>query len=204
MMKTRSKALITGGVLALLAGVFPLAMQVGQAETGGKPAGAFERAVGNAVDSTGKIRLPTVDYRKDWVALGSWAVAADPGTQGSQGLHVVYTQPESVAAYRKTGKFPDGAILIKELFGTKTDAMTTGTISRAAKTAGWFVMVKDSANRFPGNKLWGDGWGWAYFDAKDRARTKSTDYKADCKGCHVPAQKNDWVYIEGYPVLSGK
>jgi hypothetical protein len=24
---------------------------------------------------------------------------------------------------------------------------------------GWFVMVRDSKNTHPGNKLWGDGWG---------------------------------------------
>ena len=91
-------------------------------------------------------------------------------------MHVVYTQPDSVAAFRKTGKFPDGAILIKELFSTNTEAMTTGTVSRANQTTGWFVMVKDSTNkRFPGNKLWGDGWGWAFFDGKNRAKTKTTD-----------------------------
>jgi hypothetical protein len=157
-----------------------------------------------AVSGNGSIHLPNVDYRKDWVMLGSYAVAADSGTQGSQGLHVVYTQPESVAAYRRTGKFPDGAVLIKELFTTTTEAMTTGTVSRADKTAGWFVMIKDSTNRYPGNKLWGDGWGWAYFDANDRVRTKSTDYEANCKGCHVPVQNSDWVYVQGYPVLKCK
>jgi hypothetical protein len=29
----------------------------------------------------------------------------------------------------------------------------------------WFVMVKDSKGSFPGNDLWGDGWGWSWFDA---------------------------------------
>lgn len=119
-------------------------------------------------------------------------------------MHIVYSQQESVAAYRKTGKFPDGAVLIKELFSTHTESMTTGTVSRADKIVGWFVMVKDSKNRFPDNKLWGDGWGWSFFDAEDRLNTKSTDYVADCKGCHVPVEKTDWVYVQGYPVLSGK
>jgi hypothetical protein len=48
------------------------------------------------------------------------------------------------------------------------------------------------------------GWGWAYFDGKDRVRTTTTDYTADCKGCHVPVQHSDWIYVEGYPVLRGK
>jgi len=192
----KNKIRILAVVLVLAAAAFPLGVQLGQAQT----LDGFQLAV----DGKGNIRMPAVDYRKDWVALGSWAVAAKEGVLGSQGLHVVYTQPETVAAYRKTGKFPDGAILIKELFTTTTGSMTTGTISRADKTSGWFVMIKDLTNRFSNNKLWGDGWGWAYFDAKDRMNTKSTDYAVDCKGCHVPVQKSDWIYVLGYPVLRGK
>lgn len=159
----------------------------------------MEQGAKARIDST--ISVPDVDFRKDWVALGTWAVAAEEGTQGSQGLHVVYTQPETVDAYRKTGRFPDGAILVKELLSTVTEEMTTGTVSRAKEVTGWFVMVKDATGRYPGNTLWGDGWGWAYFDAKDRTKTTTTDYEADCKGCHVPAEATDWIYVDGYPVL---
>lgn len=154
------------------------------------------------VDASGNIRLPEVDFRKEWAALGAWAVAADEGTQGSKGIHMVYTQKETVDAYRKTGKFPDGAILVKELLGAKTADMTTGTISRAAEIEGWFVMVKDSTNKFESsNKLWGEGWGWAYFDGKNRLETTTKDYAAECLACHVPAKANDWIYTEAYPVL---
>src|SRR5690242_4926964 len=48
---------------------------------------------------------------------------------------------------------------------TTTKDMTTGTVSRAGTLAGWFVMLKDNVGRFSGNKLWGDGWGWSWFDA---------------------------------------
>lgn len=132
------------------------------------------------------------------------AVAAEEGKAGSQGIHAVYTQLAAVEAYRKSGGFPDGTVLIKELFSTTTQDMTTGTVSSAGKTDGWFVMVKDSQNRFPGNKLSDDGRGWAYFDAADRSKTSTSDYESDCKGCHVPAQETDWVDVHGYPVLHGK
>ena len=186
----------TLGALAIFAGALNLATEIGRA--------AELDGFQSATDGKGNIKLPDVDYRKDWVSLGPWAVAAEEGEQGSQGIHAVYTQLDSVEAYRKTGKFPDGAVLIKELFSTVTEEMTTGTVSRAGQTTGWFVMIKDSTGRFPGNKLWGDGWGWAYFDAKDRVNTKTTDYEADCKGCHVPVKNSDWVYVQGYPVLKGK
>ena len=188
----RSLMACTVGALALAAGALAFSVDRGNA-TG---------SLAVAADSAGNIHLPKVDFRKDWVALGTWAVAAEEDGQGSQGLHVVYTQPETVAAYRKTGTFPDGAVLVKELLSTKTENMTTGTISRAHETTGWFVMIKDATGKHPGNKLWGDGWGWAFFEAKDPSKTTTTDYEADCKGCHVPAQRTDWIYVEGYPVLN--
>ena len=198
-MKPMKKLSLAALIVAAAVGTALVAGPSGQAQMSKSPDGFSLVA-----DSAGNLRMPDVDYRKDWVALGSWAVAAEQPAEGSQGIHVVYTQAEAVAAYRRTGKFPDGAVLIKELFSTTTGSMTTGTVSRADKTAGWFVMIKDSANRYPGNKLWGDGWGWAYFDAKDRVNTKTTDYVADCKGCHVPAKDTDWIYVEAYPVLKGK
>jgi hypothetical protein len=152
------------------------------------------------VDNKGNLHVPS-DYRTAYEVLGTWAVAKDEGA-GSKQLHVVYASPGSIAAFRKDGRFPDGTILVKEVFNTNTKAMTTGTVSSAGTRAGWFVMVKDKAGRFPGNKLWGDGWGWSWFDAKDAQKTTSTNYKTDCQGCHVPAQKTDWIYTSGYPVLS--
>jgi Cytochrome P460 len=79
-----------------------------------------------------------------------------------------------VAAYHKDGHFPDGTVLVKEVFKTTTSNMTTGTVSSAGTLAGWFVMVKDNAGRFPGNKLWGEGWGWSWFDATNPQKTTST------------------------------
>ena len=64
-------------------------------------------------------------------------------------------------------------------------------------------MVKAQDNPFPGNPLWGDGWGWGYFEAAAPNDLVTKDYKAECLDCHVPAQANDWIYVEGYPVLAG-
>ena len=121
--------------------------------------------------------------------------------QGAKQIHEVYASPGTVNAYRKTGNFPDGTVLVKEVYETSTDAMTTGIVSRAKTLNGWFVMVRDSKNVHPGNKLWGDGWVWSWFDAAEPTRTTSTDYEADCQGCHRPAQATHRVYVEGYPLL---
>ena len=58
-------------------------------------------------------------------------------------------------------------------------------LARCAGTfSGWFVMVKDNVGRFSGNKLWGDGWGWSWFDATNPQKTTSTGYTTDCQPCH--------------------
>ena len=160
----------------------------------------YEGAAAAVVDDNkGNMHVPA-DYRTVYQMLGTWAVAADSGP-GSKGMHVVYASPGAIAAYRKDGQFPDGTVLVKEVFNTTTKPMTTGTVSSAGTLAGWFVMVKDNVGRFPKNKLWGDGWGWAWFDTTNSKKTTSTDYKTDCQACHVPARESDWVYTDGYPVL---
>jgi hypothetical protein len=151
------------------------------------------------VDGAGNLHVPD-DYRTTYQSLGSWAVGADQG-QGSKELHVVYASPGTIAAYRNDGRFPDGAVLVKEVYQAATGQMTTGTVSRAETLKGWFVMLKDANGRYAGNKLWGDGWGWSWFDADNPSKTTSTDYKINCLGCHVPARDSDWVYVGGYPPL---
>jgi hypothetical protein len=114
-----------------------------------------------------------------------------------------YASPGTIAAYRKDGHFPDGSVLVTEVFETATEPMKTGTVSHAQTLKGWFVMVRDSKDSHPGNKLWGDGWGWSWFDAGNPTKTTSTDYKVNCLGCHVPAQATQWIYVNGYPPLKG-
>jgi hypothetical protein len=127
-------------------------------------------------------------------------VEADQG-QGSKEIHVVYASPGTITAYRKNGHFADGSVLVKEVFEATTGAMTTGTVSRAETLKGWFVLMKDSKNSHPGNKLWGNGWGWSWFDAANPSKTTSTDYKVNCLPCHEPARASDWIYVQGYPAL---
>ena len=154
------------------------------------------------VDGEGNISVPE-DFRS-WAFLGTWAVAADDDSGDVAGFHNVYTQPETIQAYRESGKFPDGAVLVKELFKTSSADMTTGRVGRASEVEGWFVMIKDTQGRFPESGIWGDGWGWALFYAKEPEKNVATDYTESCLGCHVPAKDTDWVYVQGYPVLQGK
>jgi hypothetical protein len=152
-------------------------------------------------DAKGNLHVPE-DYRARYRFIGSWAVAGDDKGSGSKEIHTVYASPGAVEGYLRTGHFEDGAVLVKEVFETKTGEMTTGTVSHADNLKGWFVMVRDSKNTaHPGNPLWGDGWGWSWFDYGNTTKTTSTDYHNDCMGCHVPATPTDFIYVQGYPSL---
>ena len=62
--------------------------------------------------------------------------------------------------------------------------------------------VKDTEGRFSSNPLWGDGWGWALFNADQPDKTVTKNYKTECLGCHIPARNDDWIYLSGYPLLT--
>jgi len=152
------------------------------------------------VDKTGNICKPA-DVRDLYQLLGTYTVELQP--KGEE-MHVTYASPDAAQYYRKNGKFADGMVLVKEVFGTDHASMTTGDAHWASETKVWFVMIKDEKNRYPNSPLWGDGWGWALFKADAPDKQVATDYKKDCLGCHIPAQSSDWVYVQGYPVLKSK
>ena len=154
------------------------------------------------VDAQGSISIPP-DYR-NWAFLGSWHIAPQKGSgdaAGAAGFHNVYVQPSAVEAYRRTGRFPDGAVIVKELLKTESGDMTTGEVSWATEVEGWFIMVKDDRGRFPDNPLWGGGWGWVLFNSSDPQKTVTRNWRTDCLGCHTPARQTDWVFVQGYPIL---
>ncbi|MGX2030424.1 cytochrome P460 family protein [Methylocaldum gracile] len=150
------------------------------------------------VDDKGETRLPE-NYRTTWTHLGSWVVADEkaPG----KGFHDVYTQPEAAAYYLQHGRFPDGAVLVKEIRTLQTGFKTTGPAQWAGENAVWFVMIKDDKRRFKNHPHWAEGWGWAMYEASNPALNTSKSFTETCQSCHIPARATDWVFVEGYPTL---
>jgi len=177
-----------------IAVVFALAcLSAGASDAEGSDA-SFSPNVG----PQGEIQMPA-DFRAAMVHLGSWFVPEGDAS----GFHDVYTERASAEAYRETGRFPDGATLVKELRAAKAGDYTTGAGVHHAtdQVKQWFVMVKDEKGRFDGSPLWGEGWGWALFKPEAPSKNVVTDFRADCLSCHAPAQQKDWVYTEAYPTL---
>jgi hypothetical protein len=192
-------------------GFSALVVAAGMIQTGSLAADSEPKA-GASTDASVSLHVPGC-YRTTYEFLGAWAAAADKDP-GSKEIHVVYTSPGTIVAYRKDGHFPDGTVLVKEVFRAATGEMTTGTISHEDSLIGWFVMVRDSAGRHGNNPpFWGDGWGWSWFDAADPSTPSlhlplpgggvatSMDYRENCKGCHMPAEPTDFIYVDGYPPL---
>jgi hypothetical protein len=159
------------------------------------------------VNEKGIITLPD-GFRQKWTHLGTWIVTSQTATGPKTsekapgiGVHEVYTQPESVKSHNRDGKWPDGTVLVMEIRNIQWDDMPTGHVMCSGDVTGWFVMVKDSENRFKGNPNWGDGWGWAAFKPSDPQKNISANYKEDCADCHRAARTTDWIFIVGYRTL---
>ncbi len=161
---------------------------------------AISAEMGNkAVDEQGNISLPSA-FRMNMIHLGSWFVPEG----GASGFHDVFTTASAASYYRENGKFPDGAVLVKELRAHDSGDYTTGqNVSHSNTTIKqWFVMVKDQNNQFSDRPDWGNGWGWALFKPDSPEQNVVTDYQKDCLGSHLPATATDLVYVEAYPTLS--
>src|ERR1043166_8434632 len=199
-----NRTIIISSAAAL--GVFAAMLYVGQQSSAGPETVSSSTqpaaALGKYVDKDGAIHLPE-DYRLKWIHLGSVYGEGKNGEEGQ--VHDVYAEPKTVAAFRSTGKWPAGATLVKEVRASEKGKMTTGDVHWDGQIIQWFVMVKGTSDRtFPENQNWGLGWGWGLYKIDDPKKNISTDYKTDCRGCHIPAQQTDWVYSHGYPILHEK
>lgn len=150
------------------------------------------------VDESGNISLPQ-NYRHDWGHMGSWTVLNE--TAPGHGFHDVYTQQDAIKAYQENGSFPDGSVLVKEVRKVESGPQTTGHAQWAGDVKIWFVMIKDEKERFPDNKHWKEGWGWALYDAQNPLKNVSEGFEQSCFACHAPAKQTDWVFVNGYPSL---
>jgi cytochrome c len=150
-------------VAALVAGF--LAIGLSKPLPADAPSAAKADKFSPYVTKDGGISLP-LDYREKFLHLGTYSVATKPDKPVDE-MHNVYSRPEDIQAYRRDGKFPDGAILVKDVTTVGSEKLTTGQSTWTKDIKIWFVMVKDSKGRFSMNDLWGDGWGWALFEAKD-------------------------------------
>jgi hypothetical protein len=96
------------------------------------------------VDKTGNIRKPD-GYRDHYQILGTFTVfsaipmaSGSPSEQGGQS-HYTYASHGTAEYYRKSGKFADGTVLVKEVFATDHGTLTTGDAGSVAKFTSYTI-----------------------------------------------------------------
>lgn len=190
--------IISGCVAIALAATGYFATQSG-------PSQAQSQAWGPLWTADGQLVLPT-GYR-EWVFLGAPLTpnALNGGEAGFPEYHNVYVQPQAFRAYRDTGVFPEGTIMLKELQLTQAGEEEDGSRSEVSGR-GYFpgafngidISVKDSA-RFP------EGQGWGYFNfghhAPPYAATASAAPVEACAQCHIDNADEDMVFTRFYAPL---
>jgi len=123
--------------------------------------------------------------------------------------HHVYIEQKNVDAYLKTGDFPEGTVIVKEL--TRVLNPTFPDSSRKEPSGrGYFngeyngidMSIKDSKRFVKSN-----GWGFFTFGHHPMPYEKTSAERpvAECAGCHIAnVADTDMTYIKFYPLLRDK
>lgn|SRR5262245_7044030 len=157
----------------------------------------------------GKMKLPT-GYRR-WIFIGAPLTpnALNNGAANFPEYHHVYVEARNLDVYLKTGSFPEGTVLVKELTQVLNPTFPDGSRTEPSGR-GYFngmfngidVSVKDR-KRFPNS----NGWGYFTFGhhPEPYATTAAESSVAECAGCHIAnVAKTDMTWIQFYPLLLKK
>ena len=153
--------------------------------------------VAASYNAKGELIRPS-DHR-EWVFIGAPVTPNDmnDGNAAFPEFHNVYIDPGSFASYSRSGTFPDGTVILKELVSVGGKSMDSGNGYFQGDFISLEAMVKDR-QRFkdePG--------GWAFFrfgEAPNYNPTGARMKTESCNDCHSGADE-DYVFTDTYPVL---
>jgi hypothetical protein len=157
----------------------------------------------------GKLKLP-VGFRR-WIFIGAPTTpnALNDGEANFPEFHHVYVEEKNLDVYLKSGSFPEGTILIKELTrvlkptfpdGSRTEPSGRGYFN--GELNGIDASVKDS-KRFART----NGWGYFTFGHHPMPyeQTAAEAPVGDCAGCYLAnVAKTDMIWVQFYPLLRDK
>ena len=146
----------------------------------------------------GELQRPE-NYR-EWVYMGTPVTPNElnNGKAAFPEFHNVYIDPASYRAYRKTGQFPDGTIIVKELVSVGSKSAVSGIGYFMGDFLGLEATVK-SVQHFPDEPN-----NWAYFSfgkQPNLAATAKAFPTDSCAACHKAAAAEDMVFTQYYPVI---
>lgn len=137
------------------------------------------------------------NYR-EWMFIGAQVTPKDmnDGKPAFPEFHNVYIDPTSWAHWKKTGKFRDGTIIVKELTGVGAKQSASGNGYFQGDFNGIAATVKDS-KRFADRT---ENWAYFTFESYD-AKTGNIQANEACAACHKANAEEDMVFSQHYPVL---
>lgn len=152
-------------------------------------------------DKDGNLIQPK-DYEwRKWIFVGAPVTpnSLNPPEAPFPEFHNVYMDPTSFKHYSKTGEFPEGTLLIKELVSVGATKASSGNGFFEGEFQGLEAAYK-SKKRYPdepGN--------WVYFSFSHKPPPYPESAKlqpsASCNACHQATAAEDWVFTQYYPVL---
>ena len=157
------------------------------------------RAADPKPEFNAKNELVRPEGYREWIFVGaSLAMGYNEGASMPENpkFHNIYIQPFAYQQYKKTGKFPEGTILMMEVLSAGSHASINRRGQFEDKMTGVEAAVKDSKH-IP------EGWGYFSFDGGDGkiAPTAKAFPKERCWSCHSEHGANDNVFTQFYPVL---
>ena len=128
---------------------------------------------------------------RDWTHVMSMLIFDEkhPLYNPFGGLHHIYVNTKGLTAYRKGGSFPDGTVIVFDLFEAKMDQ--GAYVEGSRKFIG--VMQKD-AKKFKET----GGWGFDAFE-KDTKNSFVKDGGKSCFNCHAGQKEKDYVFSKYRP-----
>lgn len=182
--------------LPLLSGCGTAVEPTRTAQAANQPTSSMKKK-GAQYNAAGALIRPE-DHR-EWVFIGAPVTPNDMnnGKAAFPEFHNVYIDPMSFAEYKKTGLFPNGTVILKELVSVGGKEMPSGNGYFQGDFVSLEAMVKDT-KRFeeePG--------GWAFFRFGEAPHYNPTGARMkteSCNSCHSGAEE-DYVFTDTYPVL---
>ncbi len=151
-----------------------------------------------SLNDKGELERPR-GYR-EWVYIGTPLTPNDMnnGQAAFPEFHNVYIEPASYAHYKKSGEFPDGTIIVKELVSVGSKAAVSGAGYFMGEFLGLEATVK-SKQHFPDEP---NNWAYFSFGKRPNLAATATAFPTDkCAACHQAAAAQDMVFTQYYPVL---
>jgi len=162
-------------------------------------------------DSQGRLKLPDPTVFRKWVFLGAPTTpnGLNNGKANFPEFHHVYVEQKNLDAYLKTGTFPEGTMLVKELTRVLNPAFPDGS-RKEPSGRGYFngefngidLSIKDS-KRFSKT----NGWGYFTFGHHPLpyAEVAEEASPSECAGCHITyVAKTDMTWVQFYPIMRDK